>query len=934
MANYQSIPRRFNKPTSNINHAYIDATLKDKQNTINQNFGIMQQSVEKVLGQDLIREEDRDYLKGKVSNVLNTLGKTDSIKFDSKKARFSIQDALSHAAKDPEVLKQIANTRKIRQIQKFQQDRSKKGTLNTTNFNDAWIQSGVSEYLNGADSKGNKVDDIGSFNYLEYKDVQSDLMDKIKDRKELFPDKEVVVKNGSGDIITKTYSSLSQAEWQQVIPNLLDETDRAQLAINGRVRFGYDNNKAILALNNERDYYLQPNNKKINQLQTEMNLGVDDVTKKKIKNDISILKESNVKIKNKYDKLLNRTGTAGSIGGYMIENQMTNEMASKLGFGSYVSDIKSDSSYWKARKEMEKHFGADSTGTPDSNGNGVVDAATVAIPTSLEDYIGQKDLYKNEIALNENIVSSTANDIYNGIKDEKVRKSVDDFKQDLINRGLDEASALKQTVVHFSKLDNPIMSLKQKEIILTALDKNTSIFNKLVVASKKTETDMINQNGQVLFEQLFEDNPNIQMIGYGDSFKNFMIEKGINTEKKLIDFLNSDTKESNLFKANLTGQTLNLGIVGDGTYSNDWTTVSDYEIRNLNRISSLLKEDLKETLVYTQEEKNGRLVQKPLSEVKPGETISFRGGSEFRSVPPSKIEGFLTEAGILKFKGFTDHSVSSDGQLNKLFSKDNYEKNYRRNLNTEMTNISGTNMINIEGGSKMAQELDLISGGNISGKDRISLIKINPTTYQIIERGYSTEYDNGSDEKGRKYSRLGTVSVSDIENLQGKSDLRNFINLKEEESNINLNINKNVSSGPLSFPSNSIQSEKNLIDYFGQNNPNRFKASKNYVETVIEKNPKLKGDFSNFAKRIIANSNKFETKFENIDGYTMVSVYMEGIDDPIYKANTQDNNISSNAHKIITVAPQIYLNLAIDNMALRYQAGDVSKINNIEKLLE
>lgn len=932
--NYNSIPRRFNKPTSSINHQYIDATLKDKQNTIDQNYGIMTQSVEAVLGQDLIREEDRQYLKNKVSDVLNTLGNTDSIKFDSKKARFSIQEALSSAAKDPNVLKQVANTRKIRQIQQFQQERSKKGNLNMTNFNDAWIQSGVDDYLKGVDSKGNKVDDIGSFNYLEYKDVQSDLMEKVKDRKELYPDKEVQIKDGNGDIITKTYSALSQAEWQQVIPNLLDETDRAQLAINGRVRFGYNNDKAILALNEERDYYLQPNNKKIEQLQTEMELGTDDVTKQKIKNDISILTKNNVEIKNRYDKILNRTGTAGSIGGYMLENQMVNELSSKLGFGSYVNNIKSDASYWKAKKEAEDHFGLGSTGLPDSNKDGIVDATTVAIPTALEDSIGERDLYKNEIALNESIVASTANQIYNGIKDEKTRIAVDNFKKNLISQGLDEASALKQTVVHFSKADNPIMSLKQKEIILTALDKNTGIYNKLVTASKKTENDIINQNSEKIFEQLYEDNPYIQMIGYGDSFKKFMEEKGINTKDKLTSFLNSDTKESNLFKANLTGQMLDLGIVGDSTYSNDWTNMDDYKIRNLNRISNLLGENLGETLVYTEEEKNGQLIQKPLSEVKPGERISFRGGSEFKIQPPSKIESFLTEASILKRKGFRDHSVATDGDLSGIFSQENYEKAYRRNLNTQMANISGTNMINIQGGSNMAKELALVANGNIEGKDKISLVKISPTEYQIVESGYTTEYDTGSDEKGKKYAKLGTVRVSDIENIKGKSDLRNFINFKEEESNIDLNINKNVSSGPLSFPSSSVQNEKNLIDYFGQNNPNRFKASKNYVENVIEKNPKLKGDFSNFAKRVIANSNKFETKFENIDGYTMVSVYMQGIDEPIYKANTQDSNISSNAYKIITVAPQIYLNLAIDNMALRYQAGEVDRINNIEKLLE
>jgi hypothetical protein len=85
LANYTGIPQRFNKPTSSINISYIDKVLEEKQKTLDQNLGFLQENVTKVLGTDLVRPEDQEYLRSKVDGVLNTMEATDSVNFDSKK---------------------------------------------------------------------------------------------------------------------------------------------------------------------------------------------------------------------------------------------------------------------------------------------------------------------------------------------------------------------------------------------------------------------------------------------------------------------------------------------------------------------------------------------------------------------------------------------------------------------------------------------------------------------------------------------------------------------------------------------------------------------------------------------------------------------------------------------------------------------------------
>lgn len=936
--NYQSIPRRFNKPTSNINLSYIDASLREKQNTIDQNFGLLTDTIEKTLGQDLIRPEDREMLKQKVSSVLNTLDNTDSIQFDSKKSRYTITDALSEAARDPEVLKQVANTQNIRKIQKFHQERLEKGNLSNTNFNDAWIMSGANEYLSG------EKNDMGQFQYLEYRDVSKNLIEKAKDYKELFPDREVPIRNGAGDIEYKTFGALSKAEWQQVLPSLLDEQDRAQLAINGRVRFKYNDEYAVQTLEQERDMLTADNTNKITALQRELTNGLDDVNKEKAKNQIALYQNSNIEVKNRYEKLLGSTGTAGSIGGYMMERELVSGMSNMLGFEPYLSDIKVDQSYWKAREEAEKATGKTidaSTGFLDTNNDGVPDATSIAIPEGIEDYLGQEEIFQRELNYQENTIASTANQIYNGIKDENVKAEVEQYKQDLMASGMNETAALRQTVLHFADKEDPIMTLKQKETMISAIDASTSMYKKLSNSANEADQEIIDVGKSTLFQQLYNDNPNIQMLGTGKSFKQVMAEKGIDSEDKLQTFLNGDSKEAKLFKANMAAQTIDLGIVGDSTYSNDFTTATDYKLRSIKRVAGLIGEDVDATEVYIdQVGPNGlTYVKKPLSQVKEGERISFIGEGD--SVEQSRLTKFLTDAEKLKSTGFTDHSMYNDGELMDLLGEDNYKEIFKRKLDVQSAYISGANMINIQPSygeknkSKLAIEVSALLGGTsaINDKQAMSLIKLDDDRYQVIQQGYTTEYEEGSDEKGKKFRKVGIIKLSDIKNQQN-SDLMRYIEFEKNRTNIDFNIDREVSLGKISYPKPTVKTERALAEYYGPNSPNRLRASKNYVENVIEKNPALKGDFSNFAKDVIKNSNKFEAKFESSGGYAAINVYMQGMEDPIYTATTADETLAQDIYKIAVTTPQVYLTMAIEDMAIRYQTGDVSKINAVEKLLE
>lgn len=244
MANYSSIARRFVKPTSNINHQYIDATLKDKQQTIDSNFGFMQESIEKVLGQDLARGQDREYLKEKMSSVLSSLDNTGSIKFDSKKAKYSIQDTLSEVGRDPEILRQLMNTRKVRQIQAFKSERSngksKLGAVNEGNFNYALQKSGMQEYMSGEDV------DMGDFNYSEYSDYDKHAAEITQKLKASLPNEMVSIEDpNTGEIRSYKKSMLSEQQIQSYIRSRYTDADIKQMEIDGAMKYGMSDENAF-----------------------------------------------------------------------------------------------------------------------------------------------------------------------------------------------------------------------------------------------------------------------------------------------------------------------------------------------------------------------------------------------------------------------------------------------------------------------------------------------------------------------------------------------------------------------------------------------------------------------------------------------------------------------------------------------------------------
>ncbi|MFT6125726.1 MAG: hypothetical protein ACJAVA_000167 [Flavobacteriaceae bacterium] len=716
--NYNSVPRRFNKPTSSINHAYIDSTLKNQQNTIDQNYGIMQQSVEAVLGADLIREEDRGYLKEKVSSVLNTLGDTGSINFSSKKARFSIQDALSKAARDPKVLKQVANTKKIRQIQQFQQDRSKKGTLNQQNFQYAYQKSGVNNYLSGNSGE------VGSFQYLEYSDVDKKISDEAIRLKAALPDDTIEIQDWkTGETIKKKISQVTPEEMESHLRVQLNSNDLKQLEIDGSMMYGMDNQAAM----NSRDSVIK--SKKL-----EYKTQIDKLQKSKDEND-SLTEGQKQQKQDQIDQLESNSSqfeqnmllskTAETIGGQQLMNNRL-----KLYASMFTQDRVLSKTY---DKEALKALRDSNVGGGSPNYRGEI--STLTSKTNLPDGVNilrdartrADDLRKQETKIISTAISglpTEKQDIFKSRKDE-IRKRADvikEFGSNISDQTLNKL-ALDELGSTFLPPNVKMEVEDARKQVMRVNKRENEVTDKYITTGALSE-DVI--------DQVLNDEKGLLMsLPQGDvNMREYLESNGVKDSESYKTFVNGNSKEAKKYKSSLALQTVDLSQsgffdkVGESeieesnipllggfvdsfnSYKQAFTTqgnlkIDDREYQIMRKAAEDVTGETLEDTYNVTKEKSGDYTLKlknkdtGFAKVVNQTQSNFEKGSFGTGISNISIvyETLRSGFGLRD----TDLTARNESEISSEFSNKKYDEFYENELGRDFTTVAGSNLIRIQG---------------------------------------------------------------------------------------------------------------------------------------------------------------------------------------------------------------------------------------------
>jgi len=767
MANYNSIPRRFDKPSSNINLAYIDASLKDKQNTIDSNFGILQQSVDSVLGQDLIREEDRNYLKQKVDGVLNTLSNTDGIRFDSKKSRFSIQDSLSEAAKDPEILKQVANTKKVRQVQDFYQARLKKGDINQQNFQYAYTKSGVDSYING------QADGVGDFQYLEYVDVDAKLDEAARKIKAANPNELVSIQSIDGTTISKKVSMLSEAEMRNHLRTQLNSNDLKQLEIEGSMMYGMDDAKAV----QYRDSLITDSNTKYND-----NIGLLTNYRDNGSKTAGEKEEINLQIKSLqsekafFESNMISHKTAEAIGGQqLIENKVN--LLSQIYTKNGPESIKYDADFLKRMRDAN------------AAGNIAGQNPNVSTITSLTDLPDDVNPYQN--SLNRQETEMLENSAYlvqtfGNLSDDK-KKLIDDTMKNIKNDpkvlAMYKGQAMSNEALQLETINRLGANFFPPDVakeLRTRINSTKAIQD----ANQKTTVEFVRSKAleKETFEQLFEQETAMTMVTpQGQvNIQQFLKKNGVTNEASYKSFINNNSKESKQLRATLALQSMSLSsdsLIGQAELTDNPLSV----FSPLKNIASTRNMELSEGEYQMMRQSAHDLTSESLEE---SYSVKKEKGVYKLNLKNSKTKfaeivkqtnGLSQEGRSISNLNFlnpfdTDKTVRNQGSLRDMFSDDKYREFASERISNFDNTVASSNAIRIQGDEK--KNIDPIYQDIFRYGSNTDLDKTRPVDMFKLEDGriyYRQVKDENMKSKGifSKVKDLteGYVEANDVKKM-------------------------------------------------------------------------------------------------------------------------------------------------------------------------
>jgi hypothetical protein len=786
LANYSSIPQRFNKPTSSINISYIDKILEDKQKTLDENLGVLQESVTKILGTDLVRPEDREYLKSKVDGVLNTMEATDSINFDSKKSKYFIQNALQKASRDPEILKQVANTSMVRQAQEFAKKRMTKGDLDQKNFQYAWEKSGISDYM-----AAGSTTDVTTLQYMEREDWRGHMNTAAQEMKAM---RTVKIENPeTGTIESRETSTLTSQEMRDYLLSNMSNNDREQIKIDGALSYGMDNAEAMRERNVKIAINTEKYESEIKRIEGLKNNKTYELSPAKVADYDKQIKGLNTRLE-QYNQQLITSSTAEAIGGTELLDDFVNYTAELYTRDGDYS-LTYDSDYKKRIRDLNESSLLGELGIP-SDMSSLTTSTNLEynidplkdnskrIMTAMQDYADYETFAFNSLSEDKNeILTKTMNEISQdgSLKDSMGGKPI---TTEVLQR-----LAIEKLGYKFFP-PNIAAELRGKKLEVEKIDK---IQNKIDDEYLKSKAE----NGAVYAELIEESRLTIVTPESEVSYANVLKRNNIKNEEGYKTFIRSNKPDAKMMRATLALQTIDLtgdifdsaaisGITSrigevnaggpnqspigyDRTYGPGGTSVidlSEYEFNIFKKSAQdIMGEQLEDTYDVERDQDGSYklLLKNPNTQVN-----RLVERTENLKKETSKSRGkelFMIDI---------NRTSANEGNLSGLYSEKKYQTHVLENMDKFDRTVASTNSIRISGAlsdtkasagimevQKFVQNIDLDLTKNT---DFYPMEDGSLKVTQLIE---NTSYqDSGKGTQGVKaQTRTGFISSQDLKNM-------------------------------------------------------------------------------------------------------------------------------------------------------------------------
>lgn len=347
MASYVSNqPIQYNQTTSNINLPLEANVLNTLEGRYNQNKAQIQQVLDAYGSIDLLRDEDKEYLAGKLRDVTESINNSGNRNLARSYVAQDILNKAKTVAQDTVVLNAMESTLNKKNYDSQYSEMCKKdpSKCNDLNYEYGLYKAGYNEYMAG------KSDKLGSVKVRPYTDFMSNAIKKAKDLKDLKGDQEIEIPNPSkpGGYIKKKISGLTVDEVMNYFPEILSSEEREQMKIDG---WGRMKNMDSRMIEQEANVFFNTKLKLLDDVIKEQDSIINgDGYSQSQKDDATRLKQVYQAQKNDYSLLSTQVNKQSPEEvGYLFQKESFNKTAANL-FTGRTSITYDDSGYYSMEK--------------------------------------------------------------------------------------------------------------------------------------------------------------------------------------------------------------------------------------------------------------------------------------------------------------------------------------------------------------------------------------------------------------------------------------------------------------------------------------------------------------------------------------------------------------------------------------------------------
>jgi len=872
----------------------------------NQNKAQIQQVLDAYGSIDLLRDEDKQYLAGKLNDITNEINQSGNRNLAKSYVAQNIFSKVKTVAQDAVVLDAMESTSKYNNfVKQVQETKEKKPELyNDANYNFALYEGGFNDYMQG------KTNKVGTLNYTPFKDVQKKLNDEIYKIEQLSKEQTIQYIDNEGYIKEVKKQMLTPDEVRQIAASNLNNDDFKQIEINGWVNTGgYQDTSIVDSAKAYVKEKVDYNSAKALSIQALIdNGGLDKDTEASYKNQVQAY-TNQVKELERYGNSLSSVKQAASY----VEKERTVENAVKTFGGLHVQSTswKKNDVFWEQRnyelKQAELKYQIEKDAKAEKvKQAGVSDLIVSNLPLTSEEMPDIDNLESKvdaEATIYQTSYDTTLKEYRTKIEDLSKKGDKEAiavmalYKENLKTQT--EADAFFNAAQKQIQTNSGLRILENKDGVptnyMSLISDSRNKYKKLIEAkvqaseeAEKQHTDSTINTDETF--SAFYNNPNTKMMwkdvnGVEKAMPVYKVLQAnglMDAKGKKIGDLNDKKEVLNTLKKSYYADKI-LTRTNENSRDTSWSSV-----RELAKMFGEKADDV--TFGGTIWE----------------DTVTFN--------PKTKTGQFLLQArknGVYDTFNFSDQSLSSDDATIGRFLKSNYRENesYKQKLKSLYGNLPSNKSVGVTKEDKTNFDRLLEVAKSDASEDKFA-INSNANTINVKLDG---DYVVMSQVEGTGEKATATQTrVPKADFIKNAPGLAQKLDFETEASFYQLGRidNSDLVSEPVKFYGKETSSR--LFKYGSQIVLKGDIEKSAYLrkEDAIKKISALYPGNEESVEKVIENSSKFSLNGEvgkNFDGSSYLTIYLRNSEGGIIDQTEVDNITNvDNFKQIIDEIPQVY----------------------------